>query len=58
MGKDSKRMCEWNRKKLQKDLADFAEAVASPRYVCEKCIRVAHRKKHLCTPVALEKKKS
>ena len=57
MSSDNKRMCEWNRKKLKKELSDFTDAVEDPRYVCEKCIRVAHRKKHLCTPVALEKKK-
>ncbi len=56
MGSDSRRMCEWNRKKLKKELPDYAESVKDPRYVCEKCIRVAHKKKNICEPLALEKK--
>ncbi len=56
MGDDVKRMCKWTRKKLQKDLSTFSEAVKDPQFVCTKCIRIANTKKKLCMPVALTKK--
>lgn len=57
MGSDIKRMCQWNSKKLKKDLPEFSEAVEDPQYVCTKCIRIANSKKKLCDPVALATKK-
>lgn len=39
-------------KKSQRgELADeIVETVSHPRYICEKCLRVAAKKKHLCSP--------
>ena len=54
MGDAIKRMCKWNRKKLKKDLTGFSESVSDPQFVCAKCLHVAHSKKRLCDPIALE----
>lgn len=57
MGDTIKRMCKWDRKKVKKDLTGFSAAVSDPQYVCAKCLHVAHSKKRLCDPIALEKAK-
>jgi hypothetical protein len=46
-----KKMCKLAKKdKLKKT----ARRAADPRYICKKCLRVAHKKKHLCKPRELE----
>jgi hypothetical protein len=54
MSNEIKRMCKCDKKTIKKDLQHFSEAVADPRYVCKKCLHVAHSKKKLCDPLALE----
>jgi len=55
MDDEIKRMCKWDRKKLKKDLPGFSSSVADPRYVCTRCLHVAHSRKRLCDPLALGK---
>ena len=50
-GQKKKRMCKWS--KIDKDLADFKEAVLPPKYACRRCGRVARTKKQVCKPVSL-----
>ena len=46
-----KKMCKLAKKDKREKTADKA---ADPRYICKKCLRVAHKKKHLCKPTEME----
>lgn len=53
-----KTMCRLGKSLSGEALEVYFEAVRKPRFFCEKCYRVARRKKHLCRPVDLPKKES
>ncbi|NLI78033.1 MAG: hypothetical protein GX442_16570 [Candidatus Riflebacteria bacterium] len=48
-------MCGLGKDLKGKALAEFVEVVRKPRFYCERCHRVARRKKNLCQPVRLPK---
>lgn len=50
MSDSVKRMCKWNKEKLQKKFDDFQEAVGNADYACLKCGRVSAAKQKLCKP--------
>lgn len=48
-----KTMCRLGKSLSGEALEAFLEAVRTPRFFCEKCYRVARKKKNLCRPVDL-----
>ena len=49
---DTVRICTLWKKR---DLGEIARLSVKPRYICTKCGRVAHCKKHLCKPEKITK---
>ncbi len=47
-------LCKWKRDDYTRDFEHLVKIVASPHYVCEKCGRVADKKKWLCEPRPLD----
>lgn len=56
MSKD-KTLCEWDRRKIEKKLADVVRLIEKPHYVCRKCARAANQPQNLCKPVSIDKSK-
>ena len=54
MGKE---LCKIQEELIRKDINAYAELVNDPKHVCKKCGRVANKKKLLCKPTRLKKKK-
>lgn len=52
MGK--KKLCNWSKKKIKKDLEELSRIVEAPTKVCKKCGRVAGNPAYLCKPIALK----
>ena len=50
-------LCKLSQKAIKENIAEIAEAVAKPRYLCKECARASRKKKHLCEPVKLAPKK-
>lgn len=48
-----KRMCKWDKTRIEKSFEEFCEMVRVPTHACTKCGRVANRKKSLCKPKEL-----
>ncbi|HAC89716.1 MAG TPA: hypothetical protein DCF63_03665 [Planctomycetaceae bacterium] len=48
-----KKLCDLNKKEIEKHFAQVAMIVQSPLYVCRQCCRVANCQKHLCKPTEL-----
>jgi hypothetical protein len=46
-------LCDWSKKDIERDLAELAEIVAQPRFICKKCARSANSGKYLCKPKRL-----
>lgn len=55
MGKKTERLCNWKKADINKNLIKFSKIVANPEFVCEKCGRVADKKKWLHDPITLKK---
>jgi len=50
----SKTLCKLSKaSKGKRDLKKISEALSEPKHVCEKCLRVANKKKFLCKPESL-----
>ncbi|CAB5108442.1 hypothetical protein D3OALGA1CA_1876 [Olavius algarvensis associated proteobacterium Delta 3] len=54
MAKKEKRLCKWSEKSLDKKLDKYIAIVSNPGFVCQKCGRVADKKKWLHKPVSLK----
>jgi len=54
MAKKEKRLCDWKKKYLSKNLEQLFTIVREPKFVCEKCGRVANKKKWLHKPVSIK----
>jgi hypothetical protein len=54
-----KSFCKWGKDTIKDHIADVIELTAKPKFVCEKCARVARRKANVCDPheIAPKKKK-
>lgn len=52
----SKALCALSKqsKNKRRDPAKIKEALSAPKFVCDKCLRMASKKKFLCTPLPLE----
>lgn len=51
----AKTLCDWDKTDRLKNLADYADIVRKPKFMCETCGRVARKKKNLCDPHKLPK---
>lgn len=58
MGKDlqSKSLCKWGKEEIIENIEQIYELTADPKYVCEKCARVARTKSNVCKPHRFKKK--
>ena len=52
-----KSFCKWGKENIKKNIADVIDLTTQPKYVCQKCARVARRKANVCDPFQLTKKK-
>lgn len=48
--KKLKSLCKVKKSQRGELAGEIVETVSHPRYICEKCLRVAAKKKHLCSP--------
>ncbi len=53
--KKSKNLCDWDRKEIEKKLADIVPLVSNPKYICHKCARVANQEGLLCKAIKIKK---
>jgi hypothetical protein len=54
MAKKEKRLCGWKKKYLSENLEELFTIVREPKFACEKCGRVANKKKWLHKPVSIK----
>ncbi len=52
-----KSFCKWGKENIKTNIADVIDLTTKPKYVCQKCARVARRKSNVCDPYGLTKKK-
>ncbi len=53
MSKKNETLCDWSRKKIEKQFAELTAIVAQPKFICKKCGRASSEKKRLCKPAAI-----
>ena len=53
MAKKEKQLCKWKAEEIAKKFDRYAAIVKNPKYVCQKCGRVANKNKLLHKPAAL-----
>ncbi len=51
--KTKHKICHFGKKEIEDNIAAIAEAVSKPKYICQRCARVAKKKKNLCKPKKL-----
>jgi len=50
----AKRLCSWDKARIRDKREKLVKIVSQPKYVCERCARVASSAKHLCRPDSLD----
>jgi len=50
-----KTLCKLKKDELTDNFKQIVKIVIKPKFICEKCARVAQEKKYLCSPLALKK---
>ena len=50
-----KKLCALKKSDIEESTKKLFKIVSKPRFICEKCARVAKDEKHLCHPKALKK---
>jgi len=50
-----KELCKLKKTELASNFKKIVKIVSKPKFICEKCARVAKDKKYLCEPKALTK---
>ena len=50
-----KELCKLKKDELSKNIKKIIKIVKKPKFICEKCARIAKDKKYLCNPIALKK---
>nr|WP_086939226.1 hypothetical protein [Thaumasiovibrio occultus] len=53
-----KTLCKWRRAEISDDIKVLRKLVKKPKFVCEKCARVANDKAVLCSGAKLKKSKA
>lgn len=56
MSELKKKMCKYAKKGLNENEKEIIAEVLQPRFICQKCLRVAAREKRLCAPQELPRK--
>ena len=54
MAKKIKELCKWKQEDISDKFEKFSDIVRNPKFVCEKCGRVAEKKKWLHKPIDLK----
>ncbi|MFZ4524579.1 MAG: hypothetical protein ACOYOE_03285 [Chlorobium sp.] len=49
-----KTLCKLDKHDMEESLDTIVKLVAKPHYLCDKCARVAKKKKYLCKPVKIK----
>jgi len=47
---ETKSLCKWEKEEIKKNIRTIYTLTADPRYVCQKCARVANLKANVCKP--------
>ncbi|MBP1681618.1 MAG: hypothetical protein H6Q35_1957 [Proteobacteria bacterium] len=50
-----KKLCGLKKDDIEKYAKKIFKIVSKPKFICEKCARVARDEKHLCHPTVLKK---
>lgn len=50
-----KELCKLKKDEFSKNIKKIVKIVKKPKFICEKCARVAKDKKYLCNPMVLRK---
>ena len=50
-----RRLCKWDKEKIEKDYKTLSKIVNPPKYICKKCGRVANAEEWLHKPAPLYK---
>ena len=50
-----KKLCDWDKKEVEKKFDKLREKVLFPRFLCRKCARVSRDEDDLCKPLPLER---
>ena len=50
-----KNLCPLKKDDIKNDAKKIVKIVSKPKFICEKCARVAKDEKHLCHAVSLKK---
>lgn len=50
-----KTLCKLKKNEMANDFKKILKIVKKPKFICEKCARVAKEKKYLCSPLSLKK---
>ena len=45
-----KSFCKWEKDEIKYNIATILELTAGPKYICQKCARVAKNKINVCKP--------
>ncbi len=53
---DQKTLCEWEKKGIEKNIADLEKLIVKAKYICKKCARSANTKVVLCKPQKIKSK--
>jgi hypothetical protein len=51
----TKSFCKWDKDDISRHINFIYELTAKPRFVCEKCARVARLKANVCKPLKFDK---
>ncbi|MDP2851716.1 MAG: hypothetical protein Q8O20_11665 [Sulfuricurvum sp.] len=51
-----KELCKLKKNELEIHFKKIIKIVKKPKFICEKCARVANEKKYLCDPVKITNK--
>lgn len=51
-----KKLCALKKDDIEKSAKKIIKIVSKPKFICEKCARVAKDEKHLCHPSAFKKR--
>jgi hypothetical protein len=54
MAEKEKKLCKWKEDRLAEKLDEFMDIVRQPKFLCEKCGRVADDKKWLHKPISIK----